>query len=96
MNDSYSYKPMREIDMTPAPLMTGWQPIETAPKDGTIIDLWAVSKHKKEGLRVAGCWWSIDMKGFPIRRKKIWVGFPYDPMKWEPTHWMPEPAPPSN
>lgn len=29
-----------------------WKPIETAPKDGTIVDLW-----HKDGFRIAETWW---------------------------------------
>lgn len=32
----------------------GWQPIETAPKDGTVIDLW----HEEFG-READCYWGL-------------------------------------
>jgi hypothetical protein len=33
--------------------MTGWQPIDTAPKDGTLVDLWGNSRDpdpKKGGI----------------------------------------------
>lgn len=30
--------------------MTNWHPIETAPKDGTEFDVWAL--HKEGGLRI--------------------------------------------
>lgn len=32
-----------------------WQPIETAPRDGTVIDLW-----HKSGARVSEVWWTDD------------------------------------
>ena len=34
-----------------------WQPIETAPRDGTIIDLWLTG-----GGRVADQWWCEEDK----------------------------------
>lgn len=33
----------------------GWQPIDTVPKDGTIVDLWRV-----DGFRVVEEWWDAD------------------------------------
>lgn len=33
--------------------MNGWQPIETAPKDGTVVDLW----NKNADRRVCNCLW---------------------------------------
>ena len=61
-----------------------WQPIETAPKDGTVIDLWA------DGQRLPNCkWryggWSQEYAEHPSAHFDI-----YD----EPTHWMPLPEPP--
>ena len=36
--------------------MTDWQPIETAPKDGTVIDLWMVDEAG-EGKRIPNAYW---------------------------------------
>lgn len=33
-----------------------WQPIETAPRDGTVIDLWMVTEERK-GFRVPDAYW---------------------------------------
>ena len=61
--------------------MTDWQPIETAPKDGTFI-LVAVPGDVKTHIMLV--WWvdgwCWDMTNTPI------VG--------TPTHWMPLPASP--
>ena len=56
-----------------------WQPIETAPKDGTRVLLHYVHKNfTKIGAWDAGCrYWSAD-QWFHER---------------PPTHWMPLPAP---
>lgn len=65
--------------------MTDWQPIETAPDDGTQVDLWCESEHEGfDGQRFIDCYWIY----------KKWAGIPADPMKWHPTHWMPQPEPP--
>ena len=32
-----------------------WQPIETAPKDGSLVDMW-----HKNGFRVVETWWTDD------------------------------------
>lgn len=70
-----------------------WQPIETAPKDGTLIDLWVVNHltWNKRGRRV------IDRKWGPCIN---WMGQEHD--GWalseddEPTHWMQPPKPPGD
>ena len=69
--------------------MTNWQPIETAPKDGTTIagaDLYRWVKYKpgstKGQLKRGGRWQRFNGYG------------------WEnagpPTHWMPLPEPPND
>jgi hypothetical protein len=68
-----------------------WQPIETAPKDGTIIDVWA--KYGDGGERypnaefIRGEWrvWGID--GFESPG--------YVKIDGTATHWMPVPGPPA-
>ncbi len=72
-----------------------WQPIETAPKDGTRILLWPVKVHRKEKLTyeeiaVIGYWyeWPNDAGGAwcgATRSKSIPLNL---------THWMPLPAAP--
>lgn len=48
---------------------SGWQPIETAPRDGTIIDLWLVSNGNPGGFRVTDCRRSYDAGKWP----DVWV-----------------------
>lgn len=65
---------------------TEWQPIATAPKDGTEILLrggpenqsWAVWVRKGNWARQRECW-SVDM---------------LPPIQYPPTHWLPLPLPP--
>lgn len=59
----------------------GWQPIESAPKDGSDVLLSSPHWH---GDVVVGCW---SFEGWRDRE---------DSDKLEPTHWMPLPAAPEN
>lgn len=63
--------------------MSEWQPIETAPQDGTEVLL-----HCAEGdINVAywdGTWWADTIEGGDVTRRG----------SGEPTHWMPLPEPP--
>lgn len=75
----------------------GWRPIDTAPKDGTVIDLW-VDWPDREGGRLANAKWTDDHAS----KGKIgfdWIGpdrFPLAAYVAKPkaTHWMPLPSPP--
>jgi hypothetical protein len=65
-----------------------WQPIETAPKDGTEIDLWSpICK------RIPDCKW-LDRyaTGWFTRGDRGWEEI--STAMISPTHWMPLPAPP--
>lgn len=67
--------------------MSEWQPIETAPKDGTIIDLWVVELDCDDsGFRFADAYW---LEG-------AWVDDfeEVDEAACRITHWMPRPEPP--
>jgi hypothetical protein len=57
-----------------------WQPIETAPKDGTII-LVADDVHGSVGLAE----WDMGRWYIPETDSNLWVS---------PTHWQPLPAAP--
>jgi len=88
---------------SPVPVeAVGWQPIETAPKDGSIIDLFA------DGQRWSDCYWGkplhfcgeagqyCDSDWHSEPDGWTWSAvnepFPFD----EPTHWMPLPAAPAH
>ena len=84
----------RIMASTPSPEGQTWQPIETAPKNGTRIDLWAKSWlpafDRFEFRRFADCYWS---KGDTMCNvKAAWAGLDRE---WHPTHWMPLPSPPT-
>ncbi len=61
-----------------------WQPIETAPKDGTHILVWRPDEGDRKHKAHAGiCYW----------RKNCW----YTSRRYQqPTHWKPLPAPPGS
>lgn len=63
--------------------MSEWRPIETAPKDGTLV-LLSIGGEVHIGLFTNGWggpdWYDYDEKGA---------------FMFEPTHWMPIPPPPA-
>lgn len=71
-----------------------WKPIETAPKDGTIIDLWD-DMYK---CRVTGARWAHHRceNGKPIGEKSWGRNSIDGPFVGIPTHWMPLPKPPGD
>lgn len=68
-----------------------WQPIDTAPKDGTRVLLGRFTGNKKarrEGFRAID-WYRQPKDGAG------YVGFgSFNPEHWPPTHWKPLPEPP--
>ena len=78
-----------------------WQPIETAPKDGTRLLFWDGVCHK------VGHWRDESYKEERFVKEKtngdrIYKWFTVDLGHWDiddyeinPTHWMPLPTPPS-
>jgi hypothetical protein len=66
--------------------MSEWQPIETAPKDKTIL-LWRSTYGKPvAGHVLAGDLWGAFTPGVPMLFQKHIE---------TPTHWMPLPPPPA-
>ncbi|MGY3359715.1 hypothetical protein ACVWZK_006378 [Bradyrhizobium sp. GM0.4] len=60
-----------------------WQPIETAPKDGTPVLLGFPGYfHAMHGHHEDGVWGQLDSD------------FGFEHLPTQPTHWMPLPAPP--
>lgn len=77
---------------------TGWQPISTAPKDGTMCLLWGEAER---GDTVA--FWACGQWREFGDGSKGWIGQSFhstEKNSWtsllgeNPTHWMPLPAPP--
>jgi hypothetical protein len=57
-----------------------WQPIATAPRDGTPVDLW-----HRQGFRITEQWWEDE--------DEVWVPDTRDDADF--SHWMPIPCGPS-
>lgn len=74
--------------------MSEWQPIETAPRDGTDVDLWDQNGRQTE------CRWMIPQaKEYSRRFVAEWCYYHVEWGEWvelggHPTHWMPLPASP--
>lgn len=88
--------------------MSDWQPIASAPKDGTKVDLFYPGQR---GRVVDAAWYEAPFNCWAIRKKK-WTEMQLNPMRlpellpeseWshvafpneQPTHWMLSPLPPS-
>ena len=68
-----------------------WQPIETAPKDGTSV-------LGFDGIGIAIMeWWEPEPEEDGESRYPSWVSYSNTGQEFlsAPTHWMPLPAPPS-
>jgi hypothetical protein len=71
-----------------------WQPIETAPNDGTPVDLWAVRGEcgdagYRAGDRYADCRFARRSFGSEPYGEPVWIGLNDRYIKVTPTHWMP-------
>lgn len=85
-------------------VVEGWQPIATAPRDGSSIIVhkndWpgcpgGVAEECWSGNTDVAAWWDGENGG-----KGAWICYMAairDPdLHFEPTHWMPMPKPPSH
>ena len=73
-----------------------WQPIETAPQDGSIFDVWLGGDVELSDLQfycVPGSRRSSDWHWFEGKFRP-YVGLVSVPTFVEPTHWQPLPEPP--
>jgi hypothetical protein len=80
--------------MKPDSLEAGWQPIETAPKDGQqFIGLWRGQVYTVSWVQYYVKW--PHEEGGPTFRGG-WSAETWDQhMPCQPTHWMPLPPPPA-
>lgn len=65
-----------------------WQPIETAPKDGTRLLAYWPPVFGGDNAGCATTWWVVTSSGL-----FGWES-PWEYADREPTHWMPLPEPP--
>ena len=78
--------------------MNEWQPIETAPKEGTdvILSWWTLGSSDRKRIVQAGRFDKDNGDG--EYHSETWASCFWD--GWDtpptPTHWMPLPAPPSS
>ena len=75
-------------------MMTEWQPIETAPKDGTPIVIWTSYRTGCNEPRVVIFHNEYSNMGQPASERLTWQdcgGLMYG---IHASHWMPLPAPP--
>lgn len=66
--------------------MSDWQPIDTAPRDGTVVDLWMVG-HPAKGYRQVDAYFVWDREA----RKLVWRGdaYRFDPPVMRDGWWAP-------
>jgi hypothetical protein len=77
--------------------MSDWQPIETAPKaDADQDDIWILACRRGSKIPMVTTWsfeedrWYTFNLGLEGSWRRV------EPERvWEPTHWMPLPAPPT-
>jgi len=74
--------------------MTEWQPIDTAPKDETIL-IWAEDGWTRcAELILMSEYGSYDPDELDDGGARMWVGDGDLQLSFKPTHWMALPAPP--
>lgn len=72
--------------------MSGWRTIDTAPKDGTWVDVWCDDSKGYAPGRFTCVTWLDGAWRFPSYMSK--PGTPGQALVTQPTHWMPIPGPP--
>lgn len=78
----------------------GWQPIGTAPRDGTPIDVWWSGGDPAAPLPLDAAHrrllsrWGREAFSDPNSKEGWLLGVGFPPPYYVPTHWMPLPDPP--
>lgn len=83
------------LDAAPALPAAGWLPIESAPRDGTMVDLWADGRYPN-------CKWMIseardtgDEEWCRLSWHTTFDDWFWMDIEADPTHWREPPAPPA-
>lgn len=66
-----------------------WQPIDTAPRDGTTVDVWCQYSDGSSGRIVDCCFKDGRWVRLVGTRDAYWINYIVPP-----THWQPLPPPP--
>lgn len=69
-----------------------WQPIETAPRDGTLVLVIMVTPERTYAPAVG--WWCEETGSFEYCETCVEEGVRYAHDPWQVTHWMQLPEPP--
>lgn len=69
-----------------------WQPIETAPMDGTLVLVFIPNLHEDMHTARFGRQWMRPWKG----KGWLWKDENLNYNGFAPTHWMPLPSPPNS
>lgn len=88
-------------ERTSAPATAGWQPIETAPKDGTQVLLCQATDAGGNPIEPLGifcqvaAWWQEEEDPNEPGEWIVYCSIPAEPkLFFDPTHWMPLPPNP--
>lgn len=76
-----------------------WMPIESAPRDGTLIDLWLDANGEKPARRVTDCFWDKDAGHWRQKGNSFHFGqkaFPQVLLAWMPLPPPPGTTPPAS
>ena len=87
--------------------MSSWEPIETAPMDGTeIIGVYVRKYDFQEKPTICGPWtvawcarrkkWMASWDGMSVIYSESYAGTEYKEPDMDPTHWMSKPEPPAH
>lgn len=72
-----------------------WLPIDSAPKDGTEIDVWVTNQHGMDGYRHTYVKWDSGAWRFYSHILHRWMKVEVE-FGAKVTHWMPLPEPPQS
>lgn len=70
-----------------------WRTIESAPKDGTVIDLWVRVEETSTEKRIPDCKWGL-MGTWSGEQVEGWIGLGHMHENRIPLAWLPLPSPP--